>query len=1284
MEWETSKENYQPVKQGRDPNVLNTTKDEITVKTNRALIEQERRRFHEELETYDGPDPLAIWLRFIKWTQDTFKAGGHQAEMLLVLERCTRELQRIDAYKKDVRYLRVWIQYADCLPEPRDVFQFLQDQGIGQDFALFYIAFATYLELKGNFARADAVYQLGLQRMAYPVDRLRAKYQELQNRMVRRMERQAMEGVSGGQEAQQDENAAVRTALQRLHTRPRSGIPGSAAAMPPTGLSRMKRKGVSALRASSDENGLDIYVDDEFRNGQRNAPEDPFGVKRQEEYAQPGWSHLPTFEQTRKENVQAPCPWAGKTIKQKRVLLPSAVPALDIPEDEDLVDHQPQAPPRRRPSRTLRQRLEVASDQHADEELQIDPLHFHKAPNPPKPCGREVLASKQKDAAHKQAKREEQQAYNAIFAGESGADDISFEEVRAVPWLVTLPVTGVSTMPTECEMDIDVPAIGVQAAAEDDPTGHALQQAVEVLTAESGSIGSRILLSPVIHTSASPVDPFHSAAPFTSCSSVRATDRSANPLPLALENVQAPGVGSTLSPTVEDPTLATRGAFGATNRMLSISSSPNDPPVSVHADVLKKLTSEAQHRPQIGPKQLSGVETCLHVRDTYSDPSALMVSGKDFTAVKPIFPDASANLSQTEPRMPMVNNPSTEPFDQGFCLLGNAPIQPESDVTMATQEAFAAINSMFVDPEQVSRSSLTSSSQPKPTSAFESRLSSSIPISGTEGRGGVTGALFQRDITLSTRDAFDTINAMFSGALLEDVPWRSSFQPLQQSPQDTGALPDPTVTMATQAAFDVINGMMAPGQASHGPPPQSSPSIVTPPRRAPPPKVPPPAGICHSVKPLQALYSIRGTAGGPITSREPPLKLRRIEGRQSSAGSPPSTKPFPIYGSDTLGSAGMERSPEGQFCEQPLQVSSPDPLSVYEDTQLLDGHCGFGSAAMGLQDTGPHASSLYQDTQMLGIISDNVLFCLPQHQGSPQAGPGVSRDDATEFMSENLCATRLARQPPGRSRPMSSNNHEGASNGLLGGLPDVPDTQFTGVSEPLGVYEDTQLLTQPMMKHQKGTASSEPMGVYEDTQFLDEKAGSPSIRCSDGFCSPRLRGPVAVFDDSQMMLANMSPAQWGLNPVGVYEDTQLMTENVVPTCGAINLLKGSESALLTSGNSVPPRCKNISVESTQLKSLSKSVPMLHAKLSESRHVLRPIVKSSTKFTAGLELGSTESSPSSGSDLENRPPGPTHQIAKGNTMSTAEMDARALQEIDSVRMAALDIKGGPQRRLFSER
>lgn len=56
--------------------------------------------------------PLSATYRFIKWTQETFAAGGHKAELLPLLERCTRELQADGRYAVDVRYLRVWVQYV--------------------------------------------------------------------------------------------------------------------------------------------------------------------------------------------------------------------------------------------------------------------------------------------------------------------------------------------------------------------------------------------------------------------------------------------------------------------------------------------------------------------------------------------------------------------------------------------------------------------------------------------------------------------------------------------------------------------------------------------------------------------------------------------------------------------------------------------------------------------------------------------------------------------------------------------------------------------------------------------------------------------------------------------------------------------------------------------------------------------------------------------------------------------------------------------------------------------
>ncbi len=53
---------------------------------------------------------------------------------------------------------------ADCLPDPNDVFLFLQDKGIGQTHALFYEAYATYHELRGNCAAAATVFEQGISR----------------------------------------------------------------------------------------------------------------------------------------------------------------------------------------------------------------------------------------------------------------------------------------------------------------------------------------------------------------------------------------------------------------------------------------------------------------------------------------------------------------------------------------------------------------------------------------------------------------------------------------------------------------------------------------------------------------------------------------------------------------------------------------------------------------------------------------------------------------------------------------------------------------------------------------------------------------------------------------------------------------------------------------------------------------------------------------------------------------------------------------------------------------
>ena len=141
-----------------------------------------RSAFWTALSTYEGTDPLEVWVRFIKWAEQTFHSGGRETEILPLLERCTRELreapENFEKYKDDPRYLRVWVKYADLCKEPGDIFTFLVTNDIGQKHTLFYEAYAAFLEIKGAYTRAAQVYDRGVVMRAAPRERLKEKLEQ--------------------------------------------------------------------------------------------------------------------------------------------------------------------------------------------------------------------------------------------------------------------------------------------------------------------------------------------------------------------------------------------------------------------------------------------------------------------------------------------------------------------------------------------------------------------------------------------------------------------------------------------------------------------------------------------------------------------------------------------------------------------------------------------------------------------------------------------------------------------------------------------------------------------------------------------------------------------------------------------------------------------------------------------------------------------------------------------------------------------------------------------------
>uniref|UniRef100_A0A8D2L6F1 BUB1 N-terminal domain-containing protein n=1 Tax=Varanus komodoensis TaxID=61221 RepID=A0A8D2L6F1_VARKO len=113
------------------------------------------REFESEIRFYSGDDPLDVWDRYIKWTEQTFPQGGKESNIsVLILKRtCTFFLSDIT----NSSFLQ-----GNCCSEPLDLYSYLHSQAIGTSLAQLYITWAEELEARGNYKKADSVFQDGI------------------------------------------------------------------------------------------------------------------------------------------------------------------------------------------------------------------------------------------------------------------------------------------------------------------------------------------------------------------------------------------------------------------------------------------------------------------------------------------------------------------------------------------------------------------------------------------------------------------------------------------------------------------------------------------------------------------------------------------------------------------------------------------------------------------------------------------------------------------------------------------------------------------------------------------------------------------------------------------------------------------------------------------------------------------------------------------------------------------------------------------------------------------
>ncbi|CAK6976783.1 mitotic checkpoint serine/threonine-protein kinase BUB1 beta [Scomber scombrus] len=186
VEWELSKENIQPLRRGRDISALHQA---LSLQQDgfSSTINQQRQAFESELRMYDGDDPLDVWDRYIKWTEQTIPQGGKESNLSTLLEQVVTRFTDEKKYHNDPRYVDLCIKFAENCPEPLDIYRYMQAQGIGVTQASLYIAWSEEYENQGNCRKADLVYQEGFKKCAEPHDKLLQFHKALQARVSRQV-----------------------------------------------------------------------------------------------------------------------------------------------------------------------------------------------------------------------------------------------------------------------------------------------------------------------------------------------------------------------------------------------------------------------------------------------------------------------------------------------------------------------------------------------------------------------------------------------------------------------------------------------------------------------------------------------------------------------------------------------------------------------------------------------------------------------------------------------------------------------------------------------------------------------------------------------------------------------------------------------------------------------------------------------------------------------------------------------------------------------------------------
>ncbi|KAF9269419.1 hypothetical protein L218DRAFT_266673 [Marasmius fiardii PR-910] len=289
---EAAKENIQPLASGRRvtalSSILATPHAQREPKLNAT---RHRLRINIELALSDEEDdPLEAYWTLVSWTLENYPQGQTaESGLLELLEEATRVLKdnRGGKWRKEMKYLKLWMLYASFVEKPGMIYRFLLANEIGTDDAILYEEYAAILERDGRRKEADQVYALGIARKASPLERLKCKHADFQKRM--------MSSTSVPEVTPDVNNFATSSSRRTILSTTSSTAPLQSSS---TSLAR------TSASSSTSNTPLRVFVD-------------PTGAATQSTQMETNaWPDIGTRKTRVKENVPETKKIAGSTIRQ--------------------------------------------------------------------------------------------------------------------------------------------------------------------------------------------------------------------------------------------------------------------------------------------------------------------------------------------------------------------------------------------------------------------------------------------------------------------------------------------------------------------------------------------------------------------------------------------------------------------------------------------------------------------------------------------------------------------------------------------------------------------------------------------------------------------------------------------------------------------------------------------------------------------------------------------------------------------------------------------------------